>query len=87
MVMNPMYDLSHNVKTEIANTDDAKVIKIKATDVNVFYSEKQALNNVSVDIEDRSVTAFIGPSGCGKSTFLRCFNRMNDVIPNCRVEG
>ena len=87
MVMNPMYDLSHNVKTEIANTDDAKVIKIKATDVNVFYSEKQALNNVSVDIEDRSVTAFIGPSGCGKSTFLRCFNRMNDVIPNCRVDG
>ena len=87
MVMNPMYDLSHNVKTEIANTDDAKVIKIKATNVNVFYSEKQALNNVSVDIEDRSVTAFIGPSGCGKSTFLRCFNRMNDVIPNCRVDG
>jgi len=87
VVMNPMYDLSHNVKTEIANTDDAKVIKIKATNVNVFYSEKQALNNVSVDIEDRSVTAFIGPSGCGKSTFLRCFNRMNDVIPNCRVDG
>lgn len=87
MVMNPMHDLSHNVKTEIANTDDAKVIKIKATNVNVFYSEKQALNNVSVDIEDRSVTAFIGPSGCGKSTFLRCFNRMNDVIPNCRVDG
>ena len=87
MVMYPMYDLSHNVKTEIANTDDAKVIKIKATNVNVFYSEKQALNNVSVDIEDRSVTAFIGPSGCGKSTFLRCFNRMNDVISNCRVDG
>ena len=87
MVMNPMYDLSHNLKTEIANTDDAKVIKIKATNVNVFYDEKQALNNVSVDIEDRSVTAFIGPSGCGKSTFLRCFNRMNDVIPNCRVDG
>ena len=87
MVMNPMYDLSQEVKTEIANTDDAKVIKIKATNVNVFYSEKQALNNVSVDIEDRSETAFIGPSGCGKSTFLRCFNRMNDVIPNCRVDG
>ena len=87
MVTNPMYDLSQNVKTEIANTDDAKVIKVKATNVNVFYSEKQALNNVSVDIEDRSVTAFIGPSGCGKSTFLRCFNRMNDVIPNCRVDG
>ena len=67
--------------------DMAKAIKIQAKDVNVFYGEKQALNNVSIDIEDRSVTAFIGPSGCGKSTFLRCFNRMNDVIPNCRVEG
>ncbi|MDO7559726.1 MAG: ATP-binding cassette domain-containing protein, partial [Paracoccaceae bacterium] len=67
--------------------DMAKAIKIQAKDVNVFYGEKQALNNVSIDIEDRSVTAFIGPSGCGKSTFLRCFNRMNDVIPSCRVEG
>ena len=67
--------------------DIAKAIKIQAKDVNVFYGEKQALNDVSIDIEDRSVTAFIGPSGCGKSTFLRCFNRMNDVIPSCRVEG
>lgn len=62
-------------------------IKIQADDVRVFYGEKQALNGVSIDIQERSVTAFIGPSGCGKSTFLRCFNRMNDVIPNCRVEG
>ena len=67
--------------------DIAKAIRIQAKDVNVFYGEKKALNNVSIDIEDRSVTAFIGPSGCGKSTFLRCFNRMNDVIPSCRVEG
>ena len=87
MVMSPMYELSDNAQTQIASTDDAKVIKIEATNVSVFYSEKPALNNVSVDIEDRAVTAFIGPSGCGKSTFLRCFNRMNDVIPNCRVEG
>ena len=87
MVMSPMYELTDNAQTQIASTDDAKVIKIEATNVSVFYSEKQALNNVSVDIEDRAVTAFIGPSGCGKSTFLRCFNRMNDVIPNCRVEG
>ena len=61
--------------------------KIKAQNVNVFYAEKQALFGVSLDINDKSVTSFIGPSGCGKSTFLRCFNRMNDVIPNCRVEG
>lgn len=85
--MSPMNELSDNAQTQIASTDDAKAIKIEATNVSVFYSEKQALNNVSVDIEDRAVTAFIGPSGCGKSTFLRCFNRMNDVIPNCRVEG
>ena len=61
--------------------------KIKAQNVNVFYAEKQALFGVSLDINDKSVTSLIGPSGCGKSTFLRCFNRMNDVIPSCRVEG
>jgi phosphate transport system ATP-binding protein len=69
------------------NTDSANLVKIQAENVNVFYGAKKALNNVSIAIQDRSVTAFIGPSGCGKSTFLRCFNRMNDVIPNCRVEG
>lgn len=67
--------------------ETVKAVKLSAVGINVFYGAKQALNSVSVDIEDRSVTAFIGPSGCGKSTFLRCFNRMNDVIPSCRVEG
>jgi len=62
-------------------------IKLKATDVDVFYDEKQALKTVSIDILENQVTAFIGPSGCGKSTFLRCFNRMNDVIPSARVSG
>ncbi len=61
--------------------------KVIARDVNVYYSEKQALKSVSVEIPEKSVTAFIGPSGCGKSTFLRCINRMNDTIPICRVEG
>lgn len=61
--------------------------KIVARGVNVFYGEKQALFDVSVDIPEKSVTAFIGPSGCGKSTFLRCINRMNDTIPICRVTG
>jgi phosphate transport system ATP-binding protein len=61
--------------------------KVAARDVNVFYGEKQALFDVSMDIPDRAVTAFIGPSGCGKTTFLRCFNRMNDTIDNCRVTG
>lgn len=62
-------------------------VKISARDVNVWYGDTHALKDVSVDIEDKTVTAFIGPSGCGKSTFLRCFNRMNDTIDVCRVEG
>ena len=61
--------------------------KITAQNVDVFYGDKQALKSVSIDIQDKNVTAFIGPSGCGKSTFLRCFNRMNDVIPSARVKG
>ena len=68
-------------------TDPTAHSKLKAVDVSVFYGEKQALHDVSLDIDAKSVTSFIGPSGCGKSTFLRCFNRMNDVIPSCRVEG
>ncbi len=62
-------------------------VKVIARDVNVYYGDKHALKNVSVDIPDRSVTSFIGPSGCGKSTFLRCINRMNDTIASCRVSG
>ena len=61
--------------------------KLKAQKVNVFYAEKQALYDVTLGTDEKSVTSFIGPSGCGKSTFLRCFNRMNDVIPSCRVQG
>jgi phosphate transport system ATP-binding protein len=62
-------------------------IKIHARDVNVFYGDKHAIHNLSIDIPDRAVSAFIGPSGCGKSTFLRAINRMNDTIPSCRVTG
>jgi len=61
--------------------------KMRAQDVSVFYGDKQAIDNVSIDIPARHVTAFIGPSGCGKSTFLRALNRMNDTIPTARVEG
>jgi phosphate transport system ATP-binding protein len=61
--------------------------KVSAKDINVFYGDKQALFNVSVEVPDRAVTAFIGPSGCGKTTFLRCINRMNDTIDGCRVTG
>ena len=67
-----------------ASTADAKV---SARTVSVFYGEKQALFDVSLEMPERSVTALIGPSGCGKSTFLRSINRMNDTIPKCRVTG
>jgi phosphate transport system ATP-binding protein len=63
------------------------VAKVSATDVNVFYGDKHALKNVSVNVPDRGVMSFIGPSGCGKSTFLRCINRMNDTVASARVTG
>jgi len=55
--------------------------------LSFFYGSNQALHDVSLGIPEKSVSAFIGPSGCGKSTFLRCLNRMNDIIPDTRVEG
>jgi phosphate transport system ATP-binding protein len=61
--------------------------KVVASHVNVHYGAKHAISNVSINIPEKAVTAFIGPSGCGKSTFLRCFNRMNDTISICRVSG
>ncbi len=61
--------------------------RVKADGVKVFYGPKQALFDVSIDIPEKAVTAFIGPSGCGKSTFLRCINRMNDTIEGARIEG
>jgi phosphate transport system ATP-binding protein len=61
--------------------------KITVQNLNFFYGKAQALYDISLDIKEREVMAFIGPSGCGKSTFLRTFNRMNDTIPGARVEG
>ena len=75
-----------DVKTSEAAAT-ATTTKVVAKDVNVYYGEKHAIQDVSVNIPDRAVMAFIGPSGCGKSTFLRCINRMNDTIPICRVTG
>jgi phosphate transport system ATP-binding protein len=60
---------------------------MKARTVDVFYGDTHAIKEVDVDIQDKTVTAFIGPSGCGKSTFLRCLNRMNDTIDVARVDG
>ena len=61
--------------------------KVRVRDLNFFYGRSQALHNISMDVPERVVMAFIGPSGCGKSTFLRTLNRMNDTIPGTRVEG
>ncbi len=72
-----------NLERRVAQDD----IKISARNVQVYYGEKHAIKDVSVEILDKTVTAFIGPSGCGKSTFLRCINRMNDTIDAARVEG
>ncbi len=70
-----------------SNNQLEKYVRIRASDVNLFYGEKQALFNISVDIEANAVTALIGPSGCGKSSFLRCMNRMNDLILGCEIQG
>ena len=60
---------------------------LSAQGVDVYYGSYRAVHNISMDIEDKKITAFIGPSGCGKSTMLRAFNRMNDLVPGARVEG
>jgi phosphate transport system ATP-binding protein len=64
-----------------------EVAKIQVNNLNLFYGADQALNDINLMIPEKRVTAFIGPSGCGKSTLLRCFNRMNDLVDICRIEG
>ncbi|WP_297565681.1 phosphate ABC transporter ATP-binding protein PstB [uncultured Faecalibaculum sp.] len=61
--------------------------KIKIRNMNLFYKDFQALHDISLDIPEKQITAFIGPSGCGKSTLLKSLNRMNDLVPGCRIEG
>jgi phosphate transport system ATP-binding protein len=68
-------------------TPATPAMKLTVKDLSVFYGEKKALGPVSMDIPEKHVTALIGPSGCGKSTFLRSLNRMNELIPLCRVDG
>ena len=79
-------------ESQINNSETVGDIHVKdpriiVKNVNVHYGEKQAINNVSIDIGKNEVLAMIGPSGCGKSTFLRCLNRMNDTIESCVVKG
>ncbi len=75
------------VPESTASRSTTGAVKVRATGVSVFYGPKQALFEVSLDMQEKSVTSLIGPSGCGKSTFLRSINRMNDTIEGCRVEG
>lgn len=72
-------------RTPSAIGDETVALQVER--LNLFYGEKQALKEVSLRIPEKKVTAFIGPSGCGKSTLLRCFNRMNDLVDGCRIEG
>jgi len=83
----PLIAVSASAGAEDTSLDSARQPKMRADKVSVFYGDKQALRDVSINIYDDLVTAFIGPSGCGKSTFLRCLNRMNDTIPAARVTG
>ena len=69
------------------NRNRMKNIKIKTTNLNLFYGDNQALKNVSMEIPVNEITAFIGPSGCGKSTFLKSLNRMNDLVENVKITG
>ena len=61
--------------------------KIQTQNLNLYYGENHALKNVSLDLYEKKITAFIGPSGCGKSTYLKTLNRMNDLVDNVKIEG
>lgn len=79
---------SRSLETPVAVfPDTATDVKMAAEGVSVFYGDNQALDDISIDIPGKQITALIGPSGCGKSTFLRCLNRMNDVVDSCRITG
>ncbi|MBF0471520.1 MAG: phosphate ABC transporter ATP-binding protein [Gammaproteobacteria bacterium] len=73
-------------KSGLNNLEDERIC-LEVKDLNLYYGEKRALNKINMLIPEKKVTAFIGPSGCGKSTLLRCFNRMNDLVDGCRIEG
>ncbi|NLE07905.1 MAG: phosphate ABC transporter ATP-binding protein [Dehalococcoidales bacterium] len=81
--MKTNFTLSDNLNFEFLFNN----IKIRTENCNLYYGEYQCLKNITVSIPERAITALIGPSGCGKSSFLRVLNRMNDLIPDARVEG
>jgi phosphate transport system ATP-binding protein len=84
MLRSEKYNREHRGTVGRIESDNPRMV---CRNVNVYYGDKQAILDVSIDIGRNEVIAMIGPSGCGKSTFLRCLNRMNDTIPTCRVTG
>lgn len=81
------FDLSALNRSSNERSIANESICLEVKNLNLFYGEKQAVYNVSMSLPRKCATAFIGPSGCGKSTLLRCFNRMNDLVDGCRIEG
>ena len=79
------------IRVEVTPEASEKVatdeVRIAVKDLSIYYGQKRAVREVTMDVPANAVTAFIGPSGCGKSTILRCFDRMNDLIPGARIEG
>jgi phosphate transport system ATP-binding protein len=83
----PAIRITTEVKAQDARSAETRSPDIVIKDVNLSYGDNHVLHDISMDIDDRRVTAFIGPSGCGKSTLLRCLNRMNDLIDDVRITG
>ena len=80
-------DISQLGRSQVQRSLENEELCLSVQNLNLFYGAKQALYNVDMKIPRQRVTAFIGPSGCGKSTLLRCFNRMNDLVDDCHIEG
>jgi len=80
-------NVSNNKQELVSNLPDSEDVCIKVRDLKLFYSGNEALHGINLDIPKHKVSAFIGPSGCGKSTLLRCFNRMNDLVDDVKIEG
>ena len=80
-------DVSQAIKRSSDSNDGPLEQCLAVRDLNLFYGDKQALKDINLSIPRKRVTAFIGPSGCGKSTLLRCFNRMNDLVDGCAIDG
>jgi len=80
-------DIASLGRSDLTLDINKETICLEVNHFNLYYSEKQALKNINMRIPQKRVTAYIGPSGCGKSTLLRCFNRMNDLIDNVRIDG